>query len=64
MTITYWNKTHNFILSWLGSTTKSNKDGSTQITLDVNIKHTISWLGSTTKSNECEPTKLSRFRKT
>jgi hypothetical protein len=67
MTITYWNKTHSFIFSWLGPTTKSNKDGSTQITLDVNIEHIVFWLGSITKLAECEPTtlsQLSRFRKT
>jgi hypothetical protein len=52
MIITYWNKTHSFILSWLGST---------QVTLDVDIKHIVYWLGSITKSNECEPTKIPKL---
>lgn len=63
MTITYWNKTHSFILSWLGLTTKSNKDGSTQMTLDVDIEHIVSWLRSITKSDECGPTKISKLSK-
>jgi len=45
MTITYWNKTHNFTLSWLGSTTKLNKDVLTQIhSFLVWIDNKIRWM--------------------
>jgi hypothetical protein len=54
MTTTYLNKTHSFILSWLGSATKSNKDGLTQISLHVDIEHIVFGLGSITKSTKCE----------